>query len=654
MERQQAIEYLRSMMPDYLRKLGLPTEKNFKCLTGTHQDNTPSMSFDKKDGKHVKCFSCGEYLDIFDLIGIYNNTNDFNRQLEILSDLFNVKVEKGTYNAVEPNIKTVKHQPTLEHQTDIKSPVKASESVITDDDIKHKDFITASRENYHKTNYLRSRGISDHTAERFNIGYANNYPLGNNKYMNAVIIPTSEYSYTARNTDITSNERIRKRGDTPVFNVEALYNGLKPVLIVEGEIDVLSVIEAGGEAVGLGSKGTYNKLVEELKNGNADKVKSPIIIALDNEKETYTNAQKLQEELKPFKLETYIYNPYGNSKDANEALTSDRQAFINEMQAFKDNETARKHLYKQEHSSIRYLQDFINGISERANTPAISTGFNSLDKVLDGGLYEGLYILGAVSSLGKTTLIMQIADQIATAGQDVLIFSLEMARSEIIAKSISRNTFLLECKKELPNVEHMKTVRGITSADRYPKYNEEERQLISNAINLYHEYAGNIIIDEGVGDISVDTVRDRVQKHIKATGNKPVVFIDYLQILAPYEVRASDKQNTDKAVLELKRISRDYKIPVIGISSLNRDNYKNKINMTAFKESGAIEYTSDVLLGLQYKGAGENSFDVSRAMKGQNGKREIELHVLKNRNGRTGDILNFDYYTLFNIFQEVN
>ncbi len=57
--------------------------------------------------------------------------------------------------------------------------------------------------------------------------------------------------------------------------------------------------------------------------------------------------------------------------------------------------------------------------------------------------------------------------------------------------------------------------------------------------------------------------------------------------------------------MELKRISRDFKTPVIGISSFNRDNYNNAVSMQSFKESGAIEYSSDILIGLQNKGAGE-------------------------------------------------
>ncbi|MBR7083599.1 MAG: hypothetical protein IKI37_00220, partial [Oscillospiraceae bacterium] len=106
-----------------------------------------------------------------------------------------------------------------------------------------------------------------------------------------------------------------------------------------------------------------------------------------------------------------------------------------------------------------------------------------------------------------------------------------------------------------------------------------------------------------------------------------------------------------KAVLELKRISRDFKIPVIGISSFNRENYKTAVNYASFKESGAIEYSSDVLIGLQLKGAGDKSFDVDAA-KAKN-PREIELVILKNRNGETGKKIAFRYFPMFNYFEEL-
>ena len=222
----------------------------------------------------------------------------------------------------------------------------------------------------------------------------------------------------------------------------------------------------------------------------------------------------------------------------------------------------------------------MEGISDSVNTPYIPTGFERLDYVLDGGLYEGLYIVGAISSLGKTTLIIQIADQIAQAGHDVLIFSLEMARTEIMAKSISRHTFqsvIGDREKE----KYAKTTRGITTGSLYANYDLIETGLINEAVETYGKYANHLYISEGIGDIGAEQIRETVKKHILFTGNTPVVIVDYIQILAPYNDRATDKQNTDKAVMELKRISRDYKTPVIGISSFNRANYRGSVTMEA-------------------------------------------------------------------------
>ena len=126
-------------------------------------------------------------------------------------------------------------------------------------------------------------------------------------------------------------------------------------------------------------------------------------------------------------------------------------------------------------------------------------------------------------------------------------------------------------------------------------------------------------------------------------------MVDYLQLLSPHDPRATDKQNTDKAVLELKRISRDYKIPVIAVSSLNRANYQNAIDLEAFKESGAIEYSSDVVMGLQYEGQGSK---IDKAAAQQQKQRKMELRILKQRNASTGMSITFDFYSFANYYHE--
>jgi len=91
-------------------------------------------------------------------------------------------------------------------------------------------------------------------------------------------------------------------------------------------------------------------------------------------------------------------------------------------------------------------------------------------------------------------------------------------------------------------------------------------------------------------------------------------------------------------------------VAMIAISSFNRDNYKTTVSMESFKESGAVEYSSDVLLGLQLRGAGEKGFDATEEKK--KNPRNVELIVLKNRNGSVGNKVCFQYYPMFNYFRE--
>lgn len=108
----------------------------------------------------------------------------------------------------------------------------------------------------------------------------------------------------------------------------------------------------------------------------------------------------------------------------------------------------------------------------------------------------------------------------------------------------------------------------------------------------------------GNNDVTVDTVRDAVDFHIKATHKKPFVILDYLQILQPSEQAwTSDKRLlTDYDVTSLKVISRDFHVPVMVISAFNRSNYLEPVSMGSFRESSGIEYSSDILLAMQYHG----------------------------------------------------
>ena len=298
-------------------------------------------------------------------------------------------------------------------------------------------------------------------------------------------------------------------------------------------------------------------------------------------------------------------------------------------------------------SMTDYLPMYLDAILSGTRESAISTGFAGLDKALYGGLYPGLYVMGAISSLGKTTLACQIADQIAAAGWPVLIFSLEMARKEIFSKSLSR---LSAVSKMIGQSETVLTARDLLNASTA---SADIHALIKSLFDVYNRISANIYIHEGIGDINVKTIRRLVEKFSKEHQKTPVVIIDYIQILAPNENRTvSDKQNMDKSVLELKRLSRDLDAVVVGISSLNRMSYNDVITMGAFKESGAIEYSADVLIGLQLAGVGADKFDAVRAK--QENPRKIEIKVLKNRNGPVVPSYLMHYYPADNLFVEAS
>ena len=657
MERQDAREQLKGYLRNYVESV---TQKSkganlYVCpLCGSGTGKSGTGAFSIKNGTSWKCFSCNAGGDIFDLYGAINGTADHNEQLRGLSELYGVQVASYRSTAQEDFSPEYQNPAKNERYTHNSIHTSVYTQAETED---YTDFFLQAHKAVEQTDYWKKRGLSKETVDRFKLGYVAEWrhPKAPKAPTSPrLIIPTSTGSYLARDTrdEIPAEQKPyskSKVGSIQLFNKRALQTATKPIFIVEGELDALSIIEVGGEAVALGTTTKSKALVELLK---AQAPAQALIIALDNDEAGQRASRELTEGLQGLNIPCYSFNPCGEYKDANEALQRDREALtiaVAEAEHLKDEEEQAKRDAYLKNSTANYLQSFINGIADSVDTPYIPTGFKKLDSVLDGGLYEGLYIVGAISSLGKTTIITQIADQIAKAGTDVLIFSLEMARAEIMAKSISRHT-LQSVLATGGDIRNAKTARGITTGKRYIDYSQTERDLINNAIMEYSQYAQNIYISEGVGDIGAEQIRETVQKHILYTGKTPVVIIDYLQILAPYSERATDKQNTDKAVMELKRISRDYKTPVIGISSFNRANYKEAVTMEAFKESGAIEYSSDILIGLQLKGAGKKDFDANEAKRKD--PREIELVILKNRNGRTGDSLSFNFYPLFNYFEE--
>lgn len=273
------------------------------------------------------------------------------------------------------------------------------------------------------------------------------------------------------------------------------------------------------------------------------------------------------------------------------------------------------------------------------------TVYSNIDAKMS--LYPGLYVLGAISSLGKTTFCGQMADQLAGAGEHVLYFTLEQTTLELVSKALSRLMFKTNSRSALSSMDIR---RGTTS------------EALRIARELYAAQSKHEFIVECGFDTNVENITETVKNYIETTKVKPIVILDYLQILAPMNNSQTTKDVVDYNVRALKKLQTENDLVVIVISSLNRQNYLTSIDFSSFKESGGIEYTCDVMWGLQLNIMNDELFDKEAKLKAKReavkeakiaNPRDIELVCLKNRYGISSYSCRFKYYARYDYFLPV-
>lgn len=605
---------LRPRITDYLYERGIDPRKRFRCLNPTHLDRDPSMGYDPKRQK-VHCFACGADYDLFDLLTIDHNLASPRDALVLASQRYGHGDVAASGVHAEGSRGMRSSAPPFEEKTSL-SPN------YMNDCFAHRT----------ETSYFSQRGLSPATVDRFRLGY--------DPSAGCVVLPC-ENGHCVRRS-VREKRYLNEKGQpSPLFQPELLAEGQgTPVFLLEGTFDALSVEELGHPACALNGSGNREKAAAILRQLPKP---SPILLLTDNDAAGDSWAKALTEEF-PW---LYRCPPVPIGKDLNEYLCEDREGaarFLAECVA--DWEAHQPPPYE-ETSAAGQMKAFRAYIEKQATRPALKTGFAKLDQALDGGLYDGLYVIGAVSSLGKTAFCMQVADQLARQGRDVLIFSLEMMTWELMARSISRESFQMDTSARR---RMAKTARGVLDGRRWANYTAQEKAHLETAAASYGNYAGHLFFREGDHETGLDYIQKEVARHIAETGEKPVVLIDYLQIIAPVDVHFTDKQNLDRIVCALKKLSRQYELTIFAISSFNRENYNLEVSMNAFKESGGIDYSADVLLGLQARGAGKPGFNIDEEKRKD--PRELELKILKNRSAALGQPIPFRYYPAFSCFEE--
>jgi replicative DNA helicase len=504
--------------------------------------------------------------------------------------------------------------------------------------------------------YFLNRGLSKEIIEKYGLGAVTEQTelncIEQDKHKKMLkmyyryIIPISDSFLIARlDENKGEGNRYFNIGQAELLNKNYIGDMSKTfIFVTEGAIDALTIETLGYNAIALNSAANASLLVKEIQLNEEKARQQQFILLADNDKAGKELEEKLQNSFKMMNMNIFTAKLNEQYKDINELVSSNPDEAENTLQTAVDE-------CINGHSAYNVLFDLFNNI-QKVN-PIQITEFPRLNEVI-GGLRTGLYVIGAASSLGKTTFIQEIADDVASQGEHVLFFSLEMGKKELIAKSLVRTMGELKRVMKMPG--------EITYTRDLLDGNIKNYDIYTAAVGHYERTAKNLFIYEGMFDMNVLTIKQEIEKHIRLHNKKPLVIVDYLQVLEPLSDRMSEKQATDKNVTELKRLTRESDIPLIAISSFNRDGYNKEASFSAFKESGSIEYGSDVVLALELQKIKELEKDANgkakEAEKLNEAKgslvRDINLKVLKNRFGKSFEEIEYSYVTTMNKFMEKN
>ena len=436
----------------------------------------------------------------------------------------------------------------------------------------------------------------------------------------------------------------------------------KAILIGEGVATMSTLYELTGQpCVAAMNCGNLKKVAEVIKAKFPD---NPIVIMADNDHKKTPNAGKAaaEEACRDLKLDGVVMPEFADDDDGTDwndfyKLHDCNEEFCLQIIRAKFNQLPRFKPRYVFYSGKKYLESFFESdMKDFKRYSGRKTGFTNLDgegeyretkkRIIP---YPGLYALGAVSGLGKSTLALQLADNLAKAGEHVLYFTLEQRRFELVSKSLARL-----CQPEGKKFDSGPTSYDIRNGVNTPELREAKQQ--------YSEIAEYEYIIECSFDTTVSMIIDEIEDYIKHYGAKPVVFIDYLQLVRSDDSKLkSAKDITDDVIRALKKFQMQNDLLVFVISSLNRENYATTIDFESFKESGSIEYTCDVVMGLQLAVMNSKLFETEKKTKtGEKHKfvkaakkenpRHMELCILKNRYGVSNESFFFKYYPQWDLF----
>lgn len=280
-------------------------------------------------------------------------------------------------------------------------------------------------------------------------------------------------------------------------------------------------------------------------------------------------------------------------------------ANFSEMKIF--NATQARVSSKLKHLKDILLPKYIN-FDKIKESPGISTGFKNIDELI-GGIHPGsLMIVAARPGVGKTSLVLGIAQKVSMMNKGtVAVFSLEMSEEEIGDRIVS-------------------SISGVSSEKiRQAKVEPSEFGFLYKAVEEME--SADMYVDDSPS-LTMFELRSRV-KRLSISKDLALVVVDYLQLMS-YDGRRPESRQQEVSNISrgLKQLAKEFKVGVIAVSQLNRhveSRQDRKPQLSDLRESGAIEQDADIVSFLYF-----DPEDYSNML--------ADLIIAKHRSGPTGVI----------------
>ena len=254
------------------------------------------------------------------------------------------------------------------------------------------------------------------------------------------------------------------------------------------------------------------------------------------------------------------------------------------------------------------------------------TGFTDFDELTSGLQPADLIIVAGRPSMGKTTIAMNMAENIALKGnKPVAVFSMEMPGDSLAMRMMS----------SLGRIDQHKVRTGKLDDDDWPR--------LTSAINLL---AGTQLFIDDSPALSPTEVRARARRLAREHGQLGLIVVDYLQLMQSPSSGDNRVQQISDISRGLKALAKELNVPVVALSQLNR-NLEQRPNkrpvMSDLRDSGAIEQDADLIVFV-YRDEVYNEDSPDKGI--------AEIIIGKQRNGPLGTVrLTFlGQYTRFENF----